>query len=1164
MVLAAPPVTVVFLLTAACLLNLASRLATAQSLPPSGVAGGDLPPAGGYYAPIRDGSFGSALKPASFNATTDAYIRVGKGRETQISFRKLFPSLGRGMVVSIDNVDDTSGFPKLGHLYAQVASNGTGSAAPATSNAPAPPWSRTSSYKSMTYIDLRSSSAKNERMTNEFRYRSTSRPKPATGSDGDASSAVLNTNTKEFPTGLEVFVFHIDEPDHFLTVRGTLYVEVYNSAPAIRDRVYRMPPTANVDVKRTFTMQVIDDDARWVDPDVREIEQVTVISAPGPDTCTITRQLANSTTTIMLQNGTQLLARPIGATRRQSRVAIEGFSVTFPDIISGSPCSLTVQARDASGNISNVAALSFTPIKEEPPYVVNTTAKWRLGIDKVVFLELVGYSANSVGGTNNPVTFQVLSLPILGRVLKVNDTELFKPNESNVVVVGSEVYSGRKTRVVLVLDVSDIDPATVNMSSSPLQLVFKVTGKTSGLWSVGKVSVNLVVPQSPICGTTEYYPVFWDQPVRNIIPDYDENGGVVDRVVLAKLPDDALGDLYVVSSPRANKLSRFDLSNSPATQSNLIRDTLLSVTDRIDEAKELASAQKLKLGDVIQSSMRKLRYSVRPEKRTRHGTDTFVFRAVAQSQLSCHGNITFHVLPHDQAATTATGELRYDLAPAGALTVLPLWGLANRSLRPDLPGTVKVVVDNVDGKFGANWFVLDTFRAPYDGGFMYRSDVRAQPYCERFNCSAFIDASLPIVPGSTVVPSTVWAREGVEESDPRPWVVISLPPSEAVTTMSTEYTSIAFHYEQRVNESYVIKTRQQTLGVFQRPGKKRVVYCDYQPLAQRNQDLGAQRELEIPCRISEIASPSLRAYVFPFDTKRRHGRAASFRIFNALLDGNRVKRTARLAPQSLFNLPEQMWVLNEKTWVVVVPSVRAVGQQFQFRARIYPDSDSEGWITRYEDVRVIVRRLTEPPQWTPFSGSDGERDAPENPTSMIVPGNETTRRFQLRVTSKTDDIITFRVLVSPKYGYLLTDVFSLGLSQTQRVGTGSRVRPPPGTSERQSVMFTYVPQRVSFLQYPLNDTIVVVAEDGSGLSSAPRQIVFQVAVSAEFLASVKDLQHGAPPSPVLAIALVGVVIVGTVVVTIGLIRRRGRERYLFLPKVTGGGATSAVPDTEMN
>jgi hypothetical protein len=762
---------------------------------------------------------------------------------------------------------------------------------------------------------------------------------------------------------------------------------------------------------------------------------------------------------------------------------------------SGQSCSFEFVATGANLLKSNVGKVQLNArIGGKLPRAYSTKAVFRVGFDEVRSLEFIGSTTNP--DTN--LTFFITSPPKYGKLYFVSD--IANANGSNFLKfddLPKTIYSGPWTRVVLVYRMNKGAFKENVTGSDVIQFKVKDNYQTS---AAASVTVTFASGSPPKCSPQIISPVFWDRPVTNIILNYKETSGFsIQKLILLTAPRNAIGDL-IFSRQVATK--DLDIVNKGKVKPNI-------------------ELRPLRPGLYFTDRNKRLSYMVRSGTPANVSSNqTYTYRAMNFQGMSCIGSITFEVMPHNQAVVPGAGRaVRRELVRVNDITLLPLWGEANKSVN----GAASAVIVSAP-KLGSLYVV--NADAPYDPTGMYRvRGLDKVTYCRRHKCEKYLGELL--TEGATVEQVRLWSRVNLDNSNWRLFVFYKSPP--AVESLQTTTDSFEYSF---VGKDGSKSTMTQRVVINFKKAKKRVIEVTYKiDSTKRWTTYSEQPETLIKCVVSNTTNQVVA--IEEFDMFRRHNKKVDFRLFQFREEGNRLVLAGdRLEKTNKFGLDAQ-W-LHFGNSVVLIPGARSRQQVFQFRARIY-NLTATGGIdqNKYEVVRVVVRRENNVPVWV---------STPNDVRQELFVGE--TKPITIQAYDADDDLISFRISQGVTHGILRFQETRFGATTSTIVKSGAVLRIPKGSPFRAQATLFYTAVASPDATYPLEDYFSVFADDGGGVLSE-RLIVN--------ITQVSDITEKHAQGVILLVPLNIAVYGGAaalaalVIACVMMKRRASRAMYLGLP-----------------
>lgn len=747
----------------------------------------------------------------------------------------------------------------------------------------------------------------------------------------------------------------------------------------------------------------------------------------------------------------------------------------------GTVCTFTYTALRRNGVRTAPATVRITRQLARAPRAYNTVVNYQVDFDTSRTVELIGVSGN----TGRNLTFQLTAIPAIGQLFDVTETASDELPTKGIEAkdLPLTLYQGPKTRVALVYRI--VNPQRLRgQKLAPVFVSFTVTDGTQTS-PAATVTINLVRKESPVCGQSIISPVFWDQPVKNVVLNFTTPNGLrVQRIVLLSTPAKPIGDL-----------------------------TFLTRIDQHDDRR-----QQLRVGSIFSDNDKRLQYLVRRENIRASGNDTFSYRVQTFNGMSCVGKITFQVLQHDARRPPAGISVRRELVRVNSITLLPMWGQANASMAP-----TAIRVTSVPS-YGRLFRVSSLTK--YDPGHMYRVSRRGDQltYCRRHDCTKLLDGEVQT--GDVVDIQTLFEGDSLR-SDTRIWLFYQSPKS--VPNFQNVKDTFSYVFVDKNGG----QSTPQRVELYYRKALKRVIDIRY-ALAdvRRNQNFDHQAETIIPCVLSNASNQ--RVMIPQFDKYRRHEQKEEFRLFQYRKDGNRIYNGERLTNSSVGGVVGQ-WLEYENT-VILIPSARARKQRFQFRAIIYNvTNDGQLDASTREEVRVVVTRENSVPLWM-YEQITGRGSVDAYVGSMAT--------IDLAAYDDDDDLLSFRVGEGVKLGSLFYEKESFGLRTLEQLKSGSIVRIPKGSIHRSDVRLQYLTNGAPSWTFPLYDNFTMYADDGGGILSDVLMFNITIVGDQSGRAVVKSYEVSLG-----FVGVAAFVAIAMVVVMIVLIRRRmNRRRYMAVPQ----------------
>ena len=838
-------------------------------------------------------------------------------------------------------------------------------------------------------------------------------------------------------------------------------------------------------VVRNLDFRAIDLKPRLVSLVVRNLlkQSLTLLNSTALSSVTVFPPTQDCSLTQF--DGTSVTA-PVSVTDPQLRLY-------FSPGTSSQRCSFDFVATGANLMKSAVGTVYLTPSAGRPPRAYSTTATFRAGFDESRSLELIGSTTNP----NTNLTFLITKQPIAGKLYFVKD--IANANKSDYLTFPNlprVIYSGPSTRVVLIYrpDASSLKQNSI--VSDVIQFQVKDKYKIS---APATVTVKFVWSSPPVCSPLIISPVFWDRPVTNVILNYKEvNGFSIQKLILLTAPRNPVGDLYF-----SRKIAAKDL--------NIVN---------AGAVRAAVEQRQLRPGLYFTDKDKRLSYMVRRGNNNVTSTQTYTYRAMNFQGESCIGSVTFEVMPHNQAMpTNALQAVRRELVRVNDITLLPLWGLANLSVKE----ATSAVIVNLPTR-GTLYTV--TADAPFDPSEMYRvGGLTKQTYCRRHKCEKYLGEQL--VEGSTVEQVRLWSRTDLENSTKRLFVFYKSPQTVESLQTSTDSFDYAF-----VGKDGTRGKVTQHVEIHFKKAKKRVVEVTYKAdSTKRWTTYSEQPETLIKCQVSNLTSQVVA--VEEFDMFRRHNKKVDFRLFQFREEGNRLVLAGdRLAKSNKYGLDAQWLLFNNS--VVLIPGARSRQQVFKFRARIY-NLTATGAIDPnvYEVVRVLVRRENSVPVWV---------TTPNEAKKELFVGE--TVPISIQAYDADDDLLAFRISQGVSHGVLRYQETRFGATTSSIVKTGAVLRIPKGSPFRAEATLFYTAVPAEGATYPLEDYCTVYADDGGGVLS--ERLMVNITQVSDVLE--KHTQGVIIMVPTNIAVIGGAVALGALLLLIVVLRRRSsRAKYMGLP-----------------
>lgn len=813
-------------------------------------------------------------------------------------------------------------------------------------------------------------------------------------------------------------------------------------------------------------------------------------------------------------------------------------------LTTGKRCAFMYHGFNQENQASTDASVILKIVEKRGPFAFGSRMIYRLGVDDARPISLKA----SPPVAREFVQFYLLTVPTIGKLYLANETVVQALGEPLVVtdpvkglLVGA---STTNYRVVLFYKIDEKEVA--NVQPADVTFTFKATS-ANGESEVVTNTISLKRSTAPICGITSYGPVFWDKPVREVRLNYtDPTGHGIDRVVLSQIPQNPIGRLYfrrvIIDGDATEKTGN--------VYNTIVRNDKPSLVD---------------VGSAFNDRKDGIFYAVLPNNTASRGIDVFTFRVFNQHGESCAGQLVFEVKPHDGkqkqevVVDPNTGDqqtvevaIRRETAQAGAFTLLPLWGTANRSIT-----AVSAVIMKLPAR--GSLFLLSE-EAPYEEGRMYRQALGSRPYCQRYDCSKYTGKRLQV--GDEVRPVRYGGNidEGVEPGRPRMFVLFRAPLPKLSLADESLY-KVAWNkpdtFEYQFQNSIGTRGITQRVEVYLTRGRLPTITVNY---AKKDAwdwtDYNSQRLKAIRVRIvNETELGRKEVMVLKQDLFRRHGRLARFQLFDFGEDGDRIVPVKELKPFVRNNI-EGMWVDPQKGAVALIPTINSREQRFTFRVRIFTKNDDGSFNPdQFEDFRVNVVRQNVVPEWDTRM-SDKE----------VSTFTDTVATINLVASDLDGDTLQFKVIRAPKYGVLSYAAMQFLATKEQPVREGALIALPrgsahTGTTGDVTLQLIYRSYGRVDLQYPVNDTFAVVADDGSGVNSEPWTVKVQVFKNANFgKAAVMTGANSSTGQSATVAAIVAMLIAGVVLVII-VRRRAAKARYMQLPRAGGEAEMGPVKVT---
>ena len=531
----------------------------------------------------------------------------------------------------------------------------------------------------------------------------------------------------------------------------------------------------------------------------------------------------------------------------------------------------------------------------------------------------------------------------------------------------------------------------------------------------------------------------------------------------------------------------------------------------------------INIGDHFTDLQHGLVWSALDPTRDRSAIDFFSYRAVTMEGLSCVGTIRVEVMAHDQNASGAPYQVRVERVRSGSINLLLLCGYANASI-PNVTSVEILVGPKIGSLYGMS------SEAPYEPGTTYRWNIETNPYCERHNCTKYLTEKLESHSVYTGV--DLWSRSNLDNSGSKFYALYVGPPTGHGFSGSDDI--IEFVYRNDQNQTSV----RQQLHLHIVRGKLRQIIFTYKN-KPRGDNFGRQVENWVVCQLNR-ENPKQEVAVMEANMLRRHGQAPFFRLFQAVRSGFDYFPGDILRDYQVSGITG-MWAQNGT--VILVPGARARKMNFEFRGRLYNRKEDGTLDPDFEEVRYLVQRENSPPRWD----NDNERN-------LTVEAGE-LRKIVLTATDDDDDRLIFILTKAPRYGYLLFETTRFGQTTASIVSKGSHMATPKGSDLRSVLILHYKCSGDPRWTYPVSDSFAVVADDYSGTLSP--DLVVDIAITK---GTVKFAVIVAPAKPNPTVAIIGVFgfITLLIVITVVLVRRRARHRYMTVPQTQ-----VVVPPTEM-
>jgi hypothetical protein len=747
----------------------------------------------------------------------------------------------------------------------------------------------------------------------------------------------------------------------------------------------------------------------------------------------------------------------------------------------GQRCTLKFVAIGLKGTSSNEGTIYLQQSSSTLPRAYSTTATFRLGVDTSRSIELIGSTTNP----DPTLQFDLLTMPSVGKLYNLTGTT----DAATEPIASAPAFLYRSTRQRIVLTYM-VTAAEVKDPTQPVVLQFKVT-TTYGTSAIGKVTISFASRRSPVCGDVVITPVFWDHATKNVILNYsDPSGFSIQRLVLLSAPQDPIGDL---------QYSKTSLINGVKT----------------------TRQKKLQIGDYFSDSRKRLTYVVRKENAPRKGNQTYTFRAQNYRGDSCVGSLTLEVLRHDRQNKQGDAWVRRELVRLNDITLLPLWGKANKTQT----GEPVMVVIRKPPSIGSAYTV--TADAPFEGR-MYRNRRADQlQYCRRHQCSKYLDQKFEV--GTEVRPVELASRVDTSSTGSR---LLFFYKSEPGTLSPNLVDTIEYVFRNAAGEESDL----QRIVISFKKAKKRVIEVRYKAAdITRWTNFNHQQELLIRCRISNSTQQAV--LVPPFDYFRRHNKKVDFRLFQYRREGERMAKGDRVDGNPKSTTRDGVsgqWLQYENT-LLLVPGARNRDQSFSFRAVIYNlTSDNHLMPETAETVRVRVIRDNHVPVWLYNQMS----------TYLEVYAGDDPLSIRLKAYDADGDLLSFRIADAPKRGVLKEQRFRFGTSTARVIKKGSRIRIPKGSKLRDEVTVSYQTHGDPRWEYPVQDFFSVYADDGGGVLS--EKLFVNITILGD------KVQHASAgvvmvvnTSGIAAALAIVCVLCGTLII---VLRRRSRQRYLTVPQ----------------
>uniref|UniRef100_A0A7S1LQN4 Uncharacterized protein n=1 Tax=Neobodo designis TaxID=312471 RepID=A0A7S1LQN4_NEODS len=808
-------------------------------------------------------------------------------------------------------------------------------------------------------------------------------------------------------------------------------------------------------------------------------------------------------------------------------------------------CEFNFTVADREGLVSETAPVTITNKAAVKPHAYGSRVRLERGRRTVTF-DLFGSSPNIDASDN--LAFVISHLPSHGKVFKLDniqdepkpEEEIKMPTGPDAKIVISNTTS-RRVRLVYQSDeqwlaANNKGPKSGAMLPLPgpdgapmreeVRLTFYVQDKyeTSPEANIEISGARNGAP--PVCNVTNLFNVFQSSSaVVQLDFGYAAPGGKM--ITLPRIQR-----VMLLSEPKG----------ADAQYGHLVQSI---------QFENGTTTRTIHPGDHFSDEDRSLRWVPNPnvtltavDRKRLERPLTYRYRAMTPEGLFCDGALNVFLQPQGDPNGADNGHTWVERATTGRLHLFVLRA-------PDVPKNASIAAARINSMAnfqGTLWRVNENVPVSQIPVFV-GSGKRMLSACRVLNCSNF--KSDQQIKERDEIQATTDARSGFSQV-----LFLYEPPARPPTQSGMNPTGFSFSYKLSNDGEFTPETPPHYFKMFIVQGELPQIEFQYDaPVVNFNMSEGT--DLQVPLvfgdRDHNLPAAKYAVRVRSFNGGWRHNSRPAFKLLQvASVDGDRyiggepVGYTTRDGVKGKF--------IKFNNTLLLVPTARARTKVFRFRVTVYPLDDAgnipnEGALrTTY---RVIVRQRNHVPRWE-IGGVEG------TPTDVrTAVGTPVT--IPLSLTDDDDDALSFRLLKGPKYGVLRYPRITLGVStfKTLREGMIFRIRKGSALRQQAFVVYTSGPGATSDA-YPLKDEIVIVADDGSGVMSAPLTVHVHVEASEQAMAN----RAAAHATPSATTAIVGIVLFLLAIVggTVAVVRRHRFRVYQAL----AGADPSNAPHPGVN